>query len=348
MLVVKTRFVHCGAIKSGQEYVMLTKQQIQQFRAKHFSSSLKTSYEEPILMVRGEMQYMYDEDGNKYLDAYNNVAHVGHCHPHVVKAAQEQLARLNTNTRYLHPNLILYAQKLLATFPSKLNACFFVNSGSEANDLALRLARTYSGGDGVVVLENAYHGTTVATSGISPTKSVGPGGSPLPQNVRVAVVPDTYRGKYGRECPNAGELYALDVKKQIESLEKDNHHIAAFFCESIQGVGGQIVFPEGYLQTAYEFVRNSGGLCVADEVQVGFGRVGTHFWGFETQEVVPDIVTLGKSIGNGFPLGCVVTTKEIAESFAQLEYFNTFGGNTVACAVGVAVLEVIENENLQF
>jgi 4-aminobutyrate aminotransferase-like enzyme len=325
----------------------LTKEEVAEKRKKYFCASLLTSYKEPIMMMRGEGQYLYDENNVRYLDAYNNVAHVGHCHPQVVQAAQHQLAVLNTNTRYLHPNLVLYAEKLLSKFPSKLCKVFFVNSGSEANDLAFRLARQFTGHSGAVVLDNAYHGTTVAVVGLSPTKTVGPGSVPLPDYVCKAMPPDTYRGLYKASDPDAGKKYADDVQKQIQLLQTRGHNLAAFYCESIQGCGGQIVLPPGYLKACYEHVRKAGAVCIADEVQVGFGRVGTHFWAFETQDVVPDIVTLGKPIGDGFPMGCVVATQEISDAFAHMEYFNTFGGNPVSMAVGLAVMDVIEKENLQ-
>eukprot|EP01102_Stenamoeba_stenopodia_P012546 TRINITY_DN3979_c0_g2_i1.p1 TRINITY_DN3979_c0_g2~~TRINITY_DN3979_c0_g2_i1.p1 ORF type:complete len:435 (+),score=70.56 TRINITY_DN3979_c0_g2_i1:135-1439(+) len=325
---------------------VLSKDEIAAARREYFCSSQLTSYREPLMFVRGEKQYLFDENGERYLDAYNNVAHVGHCHPRVVEAASTQLATLNTNTRYLHPALITYAKELLSTFPSPLSVCFFVNSGSEANDLAARLIRRHTGRQQMITLDNAYHGTTGSCVELSPTKW-GPGGIPPPSHVKKVIVPDTYRGLYRRGDPEAGVKYAGYVLKAIEEFHSEGAEIGGFFCESIQGCGGQIVLPDGYLREAYKHVRAHGGLCVADEVQVGFGRCGSHFWAFETQGVVPDIVTLGKPMGNGYPLGAVITTKEIADSFSKIEYFNTFGGSTTSCVVGLTVLKVIKEENLQ-
>ena len=314
-------------------------------RARHLGTSLSVSYRHPLKIVRGWRQYLYDQDGQPYLDAVNNVCHVGHCHPRVVQAGQEQMAVLNTNTRYLHENLVNYAERLCATLPEPLRVCFFVCSGSEANELALRLARTHTGRKDIIVLDAAYHGNTTSLVEISPYKFDGPGGFAPPPSVHKVPLPDVYRGAYKRDDSQAGEKYANFIKNVIE---EGQGQIGAFICESLPGCGGQIVLPDGYLQAAYQHVRSAGGVCIADEVQVGFGRVGTHFWGFETQGVIPDIVTMGKPIGNGYPLAAVVTTPEIAVSFDNgMEYFNTFGGNPVACAIGMSVLDVIEEDGLQ-
>jgi 4-aminobutyrate aminotransferase-like enzyme len=279
-----------------------------------------------------------------YLDAVHNGAHVGHGHPRVVAALARQAAVLNTNTRYLHENIVRYARRLCATLPEPLRVCFFVNSGSEANDLAWRLARAYTGRSEAVVVDGAYHGHLSSLIDLSPYKFDGPGGAGAPAHVHKVPMPDGYRGPYKHADPEAGVKYASHVG---EALAR-SRGVAAFFCESLLSCGGQVVLPPGYLAEAYRRVRAAGGVCIADEVQVGFGRVGTHFWGFETQGVVPDIVTLGKSIGNGHPLGAVVTTPAIAEAFAGgMEYFNTYGGNPVSCAVGLAVLDVIAEERLQ-
>jgi 4-aminobutyrate aminotransferase-like enzyme/Ser/Thr protein kinase RdoA (MazF antagonist) len=275
-------------------------------------------------IVRGSGPYLYDADGTEYLDLVNNVAHVGHCHPRVVEAGARQMAVLNTNTRYLHQSVIDYARRLAATLPDPLHVCFFVNSGSEANDLALRLAAAHTGREDVIVLDHAYHGHLRSTIDLSPYKFK----SARPARTHVAALPT--------------EPGALD------SLRAAIDAPAAFYAESVQGCGGQIVYPPGYLTAAFEAVRAAGGVCVADEVQVGFGRIGEHFWGFELDGVVPDIVTLGKPIGNGHPLGAVVTTPEIADSFVTgMEYFNTFGGNPVSAEIGLAVLDVIADERLQ-
>ncbi len=326
----------------------LSVEEIRRARAEHLGKSLSISYQKPLKIVRGSMQYLYDEDGRAYLDAVNNVSHVGHCHPRVVKAGQEQLAVLNTNTRYLHDNLVRYAERLCATLPEPLSVCYFVCSGSEANELALRLARTHTRQKGMIVVDAAYHGNTTSLVEISPYKFDGPGGTGAPPYVHKVPLPDVYRGEYKRTDPHAGEKYARYVEHAIQKIQEKQGNVAAFICESLLGCGGQIVLPENYLKEAFLHVRNAGGICIADEVQVGFGRVGTHFWGFETQDVVPDIVTMGKPIGNGHPLAAVVTTPEIAASFNNgMEYFNTFGGNPVSCAIGLAVLDVIAEEHLQ-
>ncbi|MCA9991674.1 MAG: aminotransferase class III-fold pyridoxal phosphate-dependent enzyme, partial [Anaerolineales bacterium] len=269
-----------------------------------------------------------------------------HSHPHVVRAAQQQLAVLNTNTRYLHPLLGEYAARLTATLPEPLSVCFFVCSGSEANELALRLARTHTGREDLLVIDGAYHGNTAALIDASPYKHNGPGGRGAPPHIHAVPMPDPYRGRF--PGPDSGPAYARLVQAAIAAMQAQGRAPAGFIAEPVLGCGGQVVLPAGYLQQAFAYVRAAGGLCIADEVQVGFGRVGSHFWGFQTQGVLPDIVTLGKPIGNGHPLAAVVTTPAIAASFANgMEYFNTFGGNPVSCAVGLAVLDVLESEGLQ-
>jgi 4-aminobutyrate aminotransferase-like enzyme/Ser/Thr protein kinase RdoA (MazF antagonist) len=323
----------------------LDREQILAVRAKHISPSLSVSYREPLKIVRGWRQYLYDENGRAYLDAVNNVPHVGHGHPRVVEAAQRQMAVLNTNTRYLHENLARYAERLCATLPAPLSVCFFVNSGSEANELALRLARARARSKETIVVDVGYHGNTTSLIEISPYKHDGPGGSGPPPYVHKVPMPDVYRGPYKKDDPQAGAKYAQFVADIIALIHQGR---PTFICESLLSCGGQIVLPDGYLAEVYRHVRQAGGVCIADEVQTGFGRVGTHFHAFDTQDVVPDIVTLGKPIGNGHPLGAVVTTPEIAASFNNgMEYFNTFGGNPVSCATGLAVLDVIAEERLQ-
>jgi 4-aminobutyrate aminotransferase-like enzyme len=310
--------------------------------------NLCVSYSHPLKIVRGWRQYLYDDSGRAYLDVYNNVPLVGHSHPRVVIAVQQQLAVLNTNTRYLHDNILHYAQRLTALLPSTLKVCYFVNSGSEANELALRLARTHTQREDVIVLEHAYHGHTSTLIDISPYKFNGPGGTGQKPWVHVAPIPDDYRGRHRQGEPELGRKYAGYVAEILEELKRKGRGVAAYIAETLPSVAGQIVFPPTYLAEAYKHVRTSGGVCIADEVQVGFGRLGTHLWGFETQGVVPDIVVLGKPIGNAFPLAAVVTTPEIAASFNNgMEFFSTFGGNPVACAAGLAVLDVLRNENLQ-
>jgi len=308
--------------------------------------SLSVSYREPLHIVRGAGQYLYDAAGSPYLDLVNNVAHVGHCHPRVVRAGQEQMARLNTNTRYLFEELSDYAGRLAATLPAPLEVCFFVNSGSEANELALRLARAHTRRRDVLVVDGAYHGNTTTLVAMSPYKFMGSGGSCIAEPwVHIVPAPDGYRGPHRGHGRATGEAYGHTVQRVIDSAAAP---IAAFFVESLLSCAGQIVLPDGYLETAFAHVRHAGGVCVADEVQVGFGRVGSHFWGFELQHVVPDIVVMGKPIANGHPMGAVITTREIATSFANgMEFFSTFGGNPVSCAIGRAVLDVIADENLQ-
>jgi len=310
--------------------------------------NLSISYQRPLKIVRGWMQYLYDDVGRAYLDVYNNVPLVGHGHPRMVQAAQAQLALLNTNTRYLHDNVNRYAERLTRLLPAPLRVCFFVNSGSEANELALRLARAHTGREDIIVLEHAYHGHTGTLIDISPYKFDGPGGRGKRPWVHVAPLADDYRGAYRRGDTQAGAKYARHVAEILERTRAEGRGVAAYIAETLPSVGGQIVFPPEYLAEVYRHVRGAGAVCIADEVQVGFGRLGTHFWGFETQGVVPDIVVLGKPIGNGFPLAAVITTAEIADSFNNgMEFFSTFGGNPVACAAGLAVLDVLEEENLQ-
>ncbi len=317
-------------------------------RSRALAPNLSLSYERPIHAVRGRGVHLFDVLGRAYLDCVNNVAHVGHEHPHVVRAGQRQMAVLNTNTRYLHEEAVAYAERLAALFPDRLRICFFVNSGSEANELALRLAHAHTGGTGIVALEGAYHGHTGTLVGVSHYKFSGPGGEGAPAWVRAVPLPDTYRGPHRRDDPEAGPRYAEHVRRAFDQLAGAGHAPSAFLCESLPSCAGQIELPAGYLREAYGHARRAGAVCVADEVQVGFGRVGSHAWGFETQGVVPDIVTLGKPMGNGHPIGAVVTTPEIAESFANgMEFFSTFGGNPVSAAVGQAVLDVLASERLQ-
>ena len=319
---------------------------ILELRTQYLSPSLSLSYEDPIHIVRGEGQYLYDAEGLRYLDAVNNIQHVGHCHPKVVSAAMEQNALLNTNTRYLDETIVRYAKLLTKKLPDGLDVCFFTNSGSESNDLALRIARCITGSKETIVLDGAYHGHLSSLIEISPYKHNAPGGEGPPDFVYSIPLPDSFRGIYKGD--NCTADYVNEVKKVIYKINDSSKTLSAFFVEALMGCGGQIVLPEGFLKKSFELVRKSGGLCIADEVQIGFGRMGTDFWGFETCGVIPDIVTLGKSIGNGHPLSAVVTTKEIADQFNNgMEYFNSYGGNPVSCAIGEAVLDVIEDEGLQ-
>ena len=315
-------------------------------RQTHIAPSICPAYEKPLKILWGKGQYLYDYNGRPFLDLYNNVCHVGHCHPKVVEAGQQQMARLNTNTRYLYDGLTEYAQQLCDTLPEELNTCFFVNSGSEANELALRIARTFTGQKDMLVIDNAYHGNTSSMIDMSPYKFMGQGGTGKPENwVHVVPVADGYRGRFKGQKEDAGIAYGNEVGEIIASLKNP---VAGFITESLLSCGGQVIPPRGYFQTAFGHVRKAGGLCIADEVQTGFGRTGSGFWAFELQDVIPDIVVMGKPMGNGHPMSAVVTRKEIAESFANgMEFFSTFGGNPVSCAIGMAVLDVIKEEGLQ-
>lgn len=304
-------------------------------------------YKEPIMLVEGKMQYVWDDQGKRYLDGLGGIVtiSVGHCHPHVVAAAHQQNETLqHSTTLYLHPNVGAYAAKLASKLPGGLEVCYFVNSGSEATDLALLMARAHTGNYDVIALRNGYHGgnsSGMAVTGHSTWKY----NVPHSFGVHHALAPYPYRGPYGYDDADAGKKYAEDVKNLIDCATPGK--VAAFIAESIQGVGGFVEFPQGYLPQTYEHIRAAGGVCIADEVQTGFGRTGTHFWGFETQGVLPDIVTMAKGIGNGCPLAAVVTTAKIAQSLTGKVHFNTFGGNPVVTAMGKAVLEVIELEGLQ-
>jgi 4-aminobutyrate aminotransferase-like enzyme/Ser/Thr protein kinase RdoA (MazF antagonist) len=313
----------------------------------HIGSSVKTSYREPLEISRGWKQYLFDGRGRRYLDAYNNVPHVGHSHPAVADAVAAQMRVLNTNTRYLHASIEALGARLAATLPAPLETCYFVNSGSEANELALRLARAHTQRRDAIVLDAAYHGNTTTLIDISPYKFNGPGGGGPQPWVLVAPLPDPCRGRYARR-PDPGALYARDVADIVTRVTRERGGVAAFIAETAPSVGGQILLPAGFLQRVYESVRAAGGVCIADEVQTAYGRMGSHFYAFEAHHVVPDIVVLGKPIGNGFPIGAVVTTREIAASFDNgMEFFSTFGGSTVSCAAAHAVLDVVERERLQ-
>lgn len=328
-------------------YTGPTKDETLAKRRQFLHPSLFLFYEEPIMIVEGSMQYLFDETGRRYLDAIGGIVtvSVGHCHPHVTQAAVEQLQTLqHTTTIYLNPVIAEYAEMLAATLPDPLSVCYFVNSGSEANDLALLMARMYTGNYDVLAMRNGYHGGSASTMGLT-SQSTWKFNYPHSFGVQHVANADTYRGPWGRDDPDAGAKYANDIEETIRFATPGQ--IAGWFAETIQGVGGAVVFPAGYLAKAYELVRAAGGICIADEVQAGFGRTGEHFWGFEAEGVVPDIVTMAKGIGNGAPLGAVVTTPEIAAAMSGAIHFNTFGGNPVSVAMGKAVLEVIERDNTQ-
>ena len=317
-------------------------------RAARMGRNLSIAYRTPVRAARGWMQFLFDDEGRRLLDAYNNVPHVGHCHPRVVAAGQRQMSVLATNTRYIGDVVNAYTERLVALFPEPLRVAFLVSSASEANELALRLARAATDRRDTIVLEDAYHGNTTTLIDISPYKHAGPGGCGAPDWVHVAPLPDDYRGEFRRGDPEAGSKYAARVAHICGRLEDRGKAPAAFIAESAPSVAGQIMLPAGYLRDVYAAVRRAGGLCIADEVQTGLCRLGTHRWAFESQGVVPDIVVLGKPLGNGHPLAAVVTTREIADRFANgMEFFSTFGGNTVSCAIGLAVLDVLHDEMLQ-
>ena len=313
----------------------LSLEEILEMRKEHISKSLSIGHGKPLHISRGEMQYLYSRTGEKYLDLVNNVCHVGHCNPHVVSAGQKQMAELNTNTRYIYDGLTQYIQRLSYTLPEGLDYGFLVNSGSEANELAIRLARAYTNNHDIVVMEGAYHGHTGMLIDLSPYKFRGPGGKGIAEDwVHVAPVPDIFRDN------------SRDYLNEFEEIVRDASPVAGFIVESMLSCAGQIPFPQGYLAKSFELIRNVGGLCITDEVQVGFGRLGSKMWAFEEHGVIPDIVVMGKPIGNGHPMAAVFTTKEIADSFKGMEFFSTFGGNPVSCAIGMAVLDVIEEKNL--
>ena len=307
-------------------------------------ATLELSYEQPVHVVRGEGPWLFGADGSRLLDAYNNVPQVGHAHPHVSRAIARQAAALNTNTRYLYRIVLDYAERLVATMADGLDACLFVNSGSEANDVAFRMAKLVTGNEGALVMEDAYHGITESTDALSPYRlSHGP---PQP-HVRTLIAPDPYRGLYKKGEPDLAANYSADADRAIAGLAKAGLKPAAFMIDSGFTSNGIPDVPGGYLAQVVEKVRTAGGLVIADEVQIGFARSGTHFWGIQRHDVVPDFVTLGKPIGNGYPLGAVVTTRTIRERFgADTGFFSTFGGNPVGCAAGIAVLDVIEREGL--
>jgi 4-aminobutyrate aminotransferase-like enzyme len=316
-------------------------------RAAHSPPSLRTSYRQPLTIVRGWQSLLFDREGRTYLDAYNNVPHVGHAHPHVRNAIDRQLRLVNTNTRYLQPVHAEYTAALATRMPAGLDVVFLLSSGSEANELALRLARAATGRRDTLVMQAGYHGHTVAAIDISDYKFSGPGGEGAPDWVHVVPNPDAFRAALDPTAPATGAHFAAGVARRVDRLVEAGRAPACFIAETFPSVGGQLVLPPGYLEGVYQAVRSAGGLCIADEVQTGLGRLGRYFWGFEQQQVVPDIVVLGKPLGNGYPLAAVVTRRDIAERFdTGMEFFATFGGSSVACAAGMAVLEVIDGDGL--
>ena len=316
------------------------------FRKQHLGKSLSLQYKTPIKMVRGAGAYLIDQYGQKYLDTVNNVAHVGHEHYEVVKAGQQQMALINTNSRYLHNNIETLAKTLLETLPPELNVLHFVNSGSEANELALRMAKATTKENDCIASEFGYHGNSAMCINISSYKFDGKGGEGAPEYTHIFPLPDTFRGKY--KGSNTAKNYAEEVQLQIDTIHKKGRGVAAFIIEPIISCGGQVELPKGFLKLAYEKVRTAGGVCISDEVQTGCGRLGKTFWGFQLHDVTPDIVTIGKPLGNGHPVAAVACTQVVADAFANgMEYFNTFGGNPVSCAIATRVLETVKQEKLQ-
>ena len=320
---------------------------VKKMRETYLSPALLTFYKTPIMIVEGSMQYVYDEKGRRYLDGIGGIVtvSVGHCHPYVTQKGVEQLKTLqHTTTIYYHPAVAEFGKALAEKLPEELSVIYFVNSGSDANDLAIMMSRLYTGNYDILALRNCYHGGSPSAMGLT-SHSTWKFNYPHSFGIHHAVNADVYRGAYGEDDPDAGAKYAADIQSMIEYSTPGR--VAAFFAESIQGVGGTVVFPDGHLKDAYEYVRAAGGVCIADEVQSGFARTGEKYWGFQTQDVIPDIVTMAKGIGNGAPLAAVATRPEIARTLADRIHFNTFGGNPVSAAMGKAVLEVIDRENIQ-
>ena len=324
-----------------------TKEEVIALRSQFLTPALVTYFREPLMLVDGHMQYLFDERGNRYLDGFAGIVSVsvGHCHPKVLQAVNAQNARLqHATTIYLHPNVARFAEKLAGTLPDGLDVVYFTNSGSEASDLAILMARAKTKNFDVIALRNGYHGGSQGSMGLT-SHSTWKYSVPHGFGVHHAMVPDRFRGYWGYDDADAGVKYAQDVRDLIQRGSSGN--IAAFMAEPIQGVGGAIEMPPGYLETVYGYVREAGGLCISDEVQTGFGRTGDAFWGFQNHNVMPDIVTMAKGIGNGCPLAAVVTTAEIAQSLTEAIHFNTFGGNPVSSAQGLATLEVLLEEDFQ-
>ena len=323
------------------------KDKIIKFRKNFIGPNLSISYDDPLHLIKSKNQYVYDHKGKKYLDAVNNINHIGHCNMYVAKKMIAQSKKLNINSRYLYENMRAYTKKLLKYFPKNLNVVYYVCSGSEANDLALRIANNYTKGNEIIVVDNAYHGHTKSLIDISPYKFKNKGGTGKKNHVHILDMPDGIRGKYRYKDNNWIKKYIQDAKNLIDKVSS-NKRISAFYSESILGCGGQVVLPKNYLKEIFKKIRSKKGICISDEVQTGFGRVGNNFWAFQNQDVIPDIVTLGKPMGNGHPIAALITTKKIAKKFNNgMEYFNSFGGNPVSLSIGESVLEFIEKKNLQ-
>jgi 4-aminobutyrate aminotransferase-like enzyme len=314
-------------------------------RLRAIGPTYRTFYERPLHLVKGEGVHLWDSDGKRYLDCYNNVASVGHCHPHVVRALTEQAQRLNSHTRYLHEGIVELAELLASKMPGELGVCLFVCTGSEANDLALQIAEAVTGSHGHICFEAGYHGNTKLVRALSTSEY---DAADRPDWLAVVEPPDLFRGPLRDDPETAPAGYADYVAKACSELRERGHGVASLLVDAIYDNAGPYLAPEGYPPKMAEHVRSAGGLIIADEVQAGYTRTGAFWWGFQHGGIVPDIVTLGKPMGDGHPLACVVTTPEIASRFAATQhYFNTFGGNPVAMAVGRAVIEVIDREGLK-
>lgn len=317
-------------------------------RRERLASSQRAYYRAPMNLQRGRGVWLYDEDGYAYLDSLNNVTHIGHADPRVAEASRRQMNKLNTNSRFVYEGIATYAEKLTATLPDPLQVVFLVCSGSEANDLAIRIARQVTGRADIAIIDGAYHGNTGVVTGLSPNRYKGPGGAGAPATTHEVVMPDRYRGPFGYDDADAGAKYAAQAASVFDRMTRMGRPPAAFLAESLMGSAGNVVFPPGYLAAAFDAARAAGALVISDEVQVGVGRMADAFWGFELAGVVPDIVTMGKPLGNGHPLAAVVTTRAIADAFdTGMKYFNTFGGNPVSCAIGSTVLDIVRTDGLQ-
>lgn len=330
-----------------QPYKGPSKEEVLALRREYLSPAIVMYYKEPFMAVEGYMQYLYDEKGRRYLDAIGGIVtvSVGHCHPKQIERVREQVGRLqHTTTIYIHPTVGLYAKKLAEHMPGSLKVTYFTNSGSESNDMAVMTARMFTGRFDVIALRHAYHGgsqSTMALTGHSTWKYA----LPHAFGVHHAIPGYCYRCPLGLGYPSCDMKCAHDIKSVIDFATSGQ--VAAFIAEPILGVGGAVTPPKEYFKIAYEIVRKAGGVCIADEVQTGFGRTGEHFWGFENWGVVPDIVTMAKGIGNGAGLGAVTTTPEIAKSLVGKLHFNTFGGNPVQATYGLTTLEIIDEEHIQ-
>jgi len=310
-------------------------------RSQVLGESYRLFYRNPVHLVRGQGQYLWDKAGNQYLDMYNNVASIGHCHPAVVEAVHQQMMQLNTHTRYLHESILAYSDRILATLPAEIDRAMYMCTGSEANDLAIRIAQCWSGGTGIIVSREAYHGTSALTSGVSPALG---SGQPLSPHTRLVAPPDFYR----IQTADQGAWFAQAIQQQIDDMAAHGIKFAGFLADSIFSSDGVLPGQPGFLKQAIDVVHQNGGIFIADEVQPGFARTGEAFWGFARHGVVPDVVTTGKPMGNGIPVSGLMAKAPVMAAFSDaLPYFNTFGGNPVSMAAAHAVMDVIEQEALQ-